>query len=214
MGCRGEFVVWRAQSNRVSCLCVCVCDWMSIAFFSECFVHSRHAVFFVHASLFWFCRAGASARFKVRNSLFVTVGSANSCFFVCIASMGRFVAAAAADASASFDKHHREGRCRGNADAGQIPCYGESGSSCVARVVCLFCLSMRLRREQIETLAKRFDRECSGDLACLVVGAGKCFCCVDCKKFRQQRLFHKIRRLTSATQVSLQVPLRGVGMWC
>ena len=164
--------------------------------------------------LFWsLFRAGASARFKVRNSLFVTVGSANCCFFVFIASMIRFVAAAAADASASFDKHHREGRCRGNADAGQIPCYGESGSSCVALAVCLFCVSMRLRREQIETLAKRFDRECAGDLACLVVGAGKSFCCVDCKRFRQQRLLDKIR-LTSATQASLQVPLRGVVMWC
>ena len=79
-------------------------------------------------ALFLFLCGGAAARFKVRNSLFVTVGSACTfcAFRVC---MCRFVAAANAYASASLHQHYREGRCRGNADAGQVPCYGESGTS-------------------------------------------------------------------------------------
>ena len=96
--------------------------------------------------------------------------------------MCRCVAAAIAYACASFHQYYRKGRCRGNADAGQIPCYGESGPSCIMLAMCLVFVFVRWLCAQIETLAKRFDRECAVDSASFLVGAGKYFCCTDCKR--------------------------------
>ena len=57
---------------------------------------------------------------------------------------------------------------------------------------------------QIETLAKRFDRECAWDSVCFVVRAWNYFCCIDCKTCRRQRLLDEFR-FAYATHASLHV---------
>lgn len=48
---------------------------------------------------------------------------------------------------------------------------------------------------QIETLAKRFDREYALDSACFVLRDWNYFCCIDCKTCRRQRLLDEFDSL-------------------